>query len=625
MIGYNESVKLRNDGLDDATGKVDLNAAIGVLVTVRVATVPPGTGATATLYDVNDIEIPNPVTTDQLGNYFFKVEEGTYDIIIKEGTGDEVIEPSQPIGGSSGGQLSFVTVAQLASGLVLVGDSVHVSDRANAIATVVAGGTADGRAILDASGGDTAVIDGVSHEVSTTEYSANDTDVGATTNYLIADFNQSGIAATGGVIDFPFGDISLDETILIHNPSHTFNLDSIKLKGKGRHSTIINASGVVGNALEMRLGLYNIIEGFTIEGAQGNGLFIDDGPLSDEPSSNSSLKDMVFKGCSGNGVYAGRSFVMSYYDLECLSNIEAGIYFDFRIHTSQLMINCYTRSNGGAGVRSEYLIYSAFIAHASDRNLYGYLVSGNRGVGYYASGAETNKRSGWQYNSDSSHEINWCSGTSLVAVDNNTDYQDNNLLVNWANHSDLIAMDGVTNFVCLRQPVSLTSANQDPATPDFRAQGRGSMLVLVDPYMENAGPKAEVDGFIQMVYQAPKLVYQLNFTGPQDDHSLIALKNQNGLTADWSGKLLITVSNAMFGSTGNIGTATYEVMVSKAGVIVEQQLISALGLVNGTDPTHPSFTFITTAGGIIATAVSLTEGDFWFAIEKIAGNLMWND
>lgn len=101
MIGYNGSVGLRNDGLDALTSKIDLNAAVGVLVTVRIATVPSGTGALASLFDINDVAIANPITTDNFGNYFFKIDEGTYDIITREGTPDVVTEPSQLMGASS--------------------------------------------------------------------------------------------------------------------------------------------------------------------------------------------------------------------------------------------------------------------------------------------------------------------------------------------------------------------------------------------------------------------------------------------------------------------------------------------------------------------------------------------
>ncbi|HHZ70069.1 MAG TPA: hypothetical protein EYN67_11500 [Flavobacteriales bacterium] len=98
MKAYNNSVVLRNDGLDPSSLKEDLNAGISKLVTVRVASLPtPGLGALASLFDINSVSIANPVTTDNNGNYNFKVADGDYDIITEEGTANEVIEPSVEI------------------------------------------------------------------------------------------------------------------------------------------------------------------------------------------------------------------------------------------------------------------------------------------------------------------------------------------------------------------------------------------------------------------------------------------------------------------------------------------------------------------------------------------------
>ncbi len=42
MEAYNGSVVLRNDGVDPSSSKADLNAGLGVLITVRVADATPG-------------------------------------------------------------------------------------------------------------------------------------------------------------------------------------------------------------------------------------------------------------------------------------------------------------------------------------------------------------------------------------------------------------------------------------------------------------------------------------------------------------------------------------------------------------------------------------------------------
>jgi len=158
MIGYNGSVILRNDGVDPSTSKADLNAGLGVLVTVRFATVPAGAGAIASLFDINDSAIANPVTTDNFGNYFFKVAAGTYDIITKESTPNEVIEPSQAIGLTAelindlSQAYGFPTVAAYKAFATEfpVGKIIHLLDRGSEFSfTVIAGtGTANNYNII---------------------------------------------------------------------------------------------------------------------------------------------------------------------------------------------------------------------------------------------------------------------------------------------------------------------------------------------------------------------------------------------------------------------------------------------------------------------------------------------
>lgn len=81
MQSYHNSAVLQFD--DQTTG----NAGAGVPVTVRVNS----TQALASIFDLDEVGIGNPLTTDSKGNYAFKVADGIYDVIISEGTGDEVV------------------------------------------------------------------------------------------------------------------------------------------------------------------------------------------------------------------------------------------------------------------------------------------------------------------------------------------------------------------------------------------------------------------------------------------------------------------------------------------------------------------------------------------------------
>jgi len=80
MKAYHGTAVLKFD--DDTTG----NAASGASVTVRVNS----SQALATIFDVDDIGVANPLTADANGNYAFKAADNIYDIIIQEGTPDEV-------------------------------------------------------------------------------------------------------------------------------------------------------------------------------------------------------------------------------------------------------------------------------------------------------------------------------------------------------------------------------------------------------------------------------------------------------------------------------------------------------------------------------------------------------
>jgi len=94
MFRYNNTVILQFDS--ELTG----NSGAERLVTVRHT----ATQIKATLYEdlAGTIEIDNPVTSDNLGNYTFVVDSGLYDVIVNEGligeyTIKEILIPSNTI------------------------------------------------------------------------------------------------------------------------------------------------------------------------------------------------------------------------------------------------------------------------------------------------------------------------------------------------------------------------------------------------------------------------------------------------------------------------------------------------------------------------------------------------
>ena len=612
MKKYNGSIVIKFD--TTATG----NAGSGKEVTVYIT----GTITKADLFaDNGTTPLLNPVTADDNGNYFFSVADGIYDLVIDEGLPSQNSETKVQIFDATGvaNLGNFATTTEISSGIyTTIGETVQVTDRGNGYFIITSGGSPDGLGIIDAGNGNTAVVDTTAKEYQASWLNASSGNMKAPIEYAIDALNyDTSNLANGGIIELDGGNFVLDGQISVFS-TVPFSVDSLTFSGKGVQSTLLNASGFAGDAMNIRFPIYSTYSNFSVKGSQGNGIFIDDGPANDEPGFMNVFERLTLNGNTGNGLYAGRCFITTYRNNEYLSNSENGHFTDFRIHTSQMHQNSYARNNTGSGFSAEYLIYSSYDTCGSDENLQGWQLYGCRGVNLRTTGAESNRRAGYYIRSDSVHEINWLSGTSTLAVNNNLDEP----ATDFANHTEMLAENNITNFMALRQPVSLFSAGQSPNTYDFKVQGRGAVLSIQDPLMENNGPKAAVDGFIQINYSAPKLVYQMNFTALQS-RTLLTCENQNGLTADWSGELLITVSNSVFGDPSSVGTATYKLLVSQSLQGSEEVLIASLGLVNGTSPSHPSFTFTAFGGGIFAKAVSTTAGNFWFAVEKVSGNLIF--
>ena len=92
MQALQGSIIQRNDVTDPSTNKDDLNAAINVPVTIRIASNPAGGGVLASAFDINGSPVSNPTTTDDNGNYLVYVTDGSYDVIANEGLTNETVE-----------------------------------------------------------------------------------------------------------------------------------------------------------------------------------------------------------------------------------------------------------------------------------------------------------------------------------------------------------------------------------------------------------------------------------------------------------------------------------------------------------------------------------------------------
>ena len=434
------------------------------------------------------------------------------------------------------------------------------------------------------------------------------------------------LTSTGNTLNLPRGVFKTSATVEVNNSGQTYNVDNITLKGAGRQSTVIDtATATSGPGVELVKGIFNHVSDLTVLNATTSGINLES--VGNTFASNRNSFDKVQVKSSGTDGFAfERSYLGKVSGCNSEENTQNGFYHNFEIHTSWTLDNNYGRLNGTpdssaptfythAGFKSDFNVYSSYISNAADENRYGYHILGNRGVSFISNGAEFNARSGFYFEGSSSYEINWLSGIGNTCGGNNKQNS------GFANHSHVKANNNVTNFVVQKQPVSFSTTVG--GTYDFIATGQGAKLVLEDPLMYNSGARAFDSGFIQTNYTAPKLIYSKTFSA-SGAQTLTALDSSLGTSNDFSGELLVTACNSAFGTTGAIGSAIYKLLISKTAVAGEQVVeIAKLGLVAGSSANHPSFTFTVSSGNLVATPVGSTAGNFWFALEKVGGNFIF--
>ncbi len=200
MKAYHNTAVLKFD--DDTTG----NAASGVPVTVRINS----TQVLASIFDVDDVATGNPLTTDSNGNYAFKAADDIYDIIVSEGTANEVklekVEITENINITSSDlfltyyfdtrQLMIDSVINFPSGKRLFVKDIK------AAYIVTTGSTAEAQGSPNLTGGGYAKLQivGCIHDI--THYGAVDSDTDNTTEMQAA-ATQAGLL--GGVYFLPIG------------------------------------------------------------------------------------------------------------------------------------------------------------------------------------------------------------------------------------------------------------------------------------------------------------------------------------------------------------------------------------------------------------------------------------
>jgi hypothetical protein len=262
MKAYHNTAVLKFD--DSTTG----NAASGATVTVRINS----TQGLAGMFNLADVAIANPMNTDSNGNYAFKVDDNIYDIIISEGTANEVklekVEISVSAINSVSVTYSFPTVALYKVSTILfpVTKRVYLADR-NGYFNVIAGTTlANTRNIIASTSVDQSIDLIIKDEVIAFQFGIDITGVIAAD----AAINAAFIYAMENKIQnltIPAGFITCENDLnFIQNGSVLADTARVDIKCAGRYSTIFCSRGAPFGVVKID-GRFVTMRGFSIWGS----------------------------------------------------------------------------------------------------------------------------------------------------------------------------------------------------------------------------------------------------------------------------------------------------------------------------------------------------------------------
>lgn len=572
-------------------------------------------GTLATIY--SDAAGTTPITQDGIinvsnadGEVNFYIFEGVY-YFTSNGKRRDF---TAGLGGKLINDLSqayeFATVAEYKSYPVEFpdGKTIRLNDRNANFSKITGTVTGNDDNIIASDQEDQSIVLITNKNIDSEQFSSGT--VGSEANAAIASLHKAGDSDTGGIVNLSDTSQALGETIVIDNNIQTFSVDGIKLQGFGRQTSDFDATGLQ-DGVQMVFPIYTELRDFGISNATRYNVWIDD--IASSAGNRNRIQGIKANFAGLNNFEFARSYLTTLESCEARGAGNNGFSWGKEVHTSWHIANNYAWHNTAAGFNIGRAVYSHLNSNASDFNQHGYQFSNSRGVVSTACGAEFNKRAGWVYYSGGANTIrNHCIGNGLLANDNNTDNG------GWANHTHLSSTDDVPNKVFLNQPVSLASIDHQATTFDFEASGRGAVLTVTDPVMENQKTRARNGGYIQINHTAPVIVNDKTFTATQTNK--ITDVRSALETDDYSGMVQITAHNSELGTTSAIGTATYVYLLSQSLAGSEMIEITKAGLVNGANASHPSFVFQLVNDEISATALSLTAGTFQFVVEKLSGS-----
>ena len=411
---------------------------------------------------------------------------------------------------------------------------------------------------------------------------------------------------TGNVIYFPRGRYMVSAPIVL-DTAHVDNLSSLTLVGEGLHNTVIEArTGFSGAAIvtatnQTYCGLKDLH--LLGSGRVAAGVAFTNG-------SHHTFERVFVQSCTGEGFSFADNFMLTLKGCRAKSN-QTGFAFN-GFHTSTYVENCYALNNTSSGFGLRDMVYSAFVACASDTNLYGYFMSNLAGVTFTACGAEDCGRSAFYVFAsaarDAADTIDGCRATLTRCFATNCDTA------------------GLGYGSIYSEQVDTSTI--DVTVEDFYEYAvTGSVSVATNAVATNHALRLEGGRFINKQISAGLIgrpvaslrVDALSVTGTNT--VLLNLTSLFRGTAQYSGLLHIVAGNDRYSADSATNVAAYLVMVTKSTGGSAATVVSSNGLTAGGSASHPSFTFTldTTNNELEVSPVASTSGTFYFYITNLGG------
>lgn len=494
--------------------------------------------------------------------------------------------------------------AETASGRFSVGQLLELTDRANGLFVVVAGGSPNGDYILDAGLGNTAAYssagpvrtDGLGGGVDSTENAAKSN---AALEKIAAEYPATALEGVrGGEIKLPRGRLTTNESIvLVRHPSGT---TGSKITGEGVSSSVFDldtAPALTDGIASTTGAVLCHLADFGIDNAKRDGVSLGS-------YSRLTVERVSASNSLSSGFNFGNGFVSVMNEILATGSSGVGIQFDPNLqHTSHVVNAPYALNNSSVGIVWGLMNYSVANGAASDGSgLFGHLIENSAGFIMNAGGAEESQRSGFSVTSSAA-----IGPTSSVLISNPFCFKNDKAGEGYGNVLYVSASDGVTAKARLIDAHSIP--DDGSVTEDVIAIGDGAVITMNRGTLPN-GWKSENGGYIDWIHES-LVVKSLSVNTATAVCNVVSTQGHN---TRYGGRVTVLASN-MDPSIGERNTAIYELMISKSIAAGNQVILMAsAGMNTGSGASHPSFNWTLVNDQLVATPIAATLGVFFFEL-----------